>query len=112
VKEFNLNGQFENDKMVLLLGKIDDLDQVFLNGVLVGQSITFDAKTVGQYSQTYKQFRGYYLPDGILNQNGKNVLIIKVFDEVNEGGIYEGPVGLITQVNYIKYWRNKKNISQ
>lgn len=112
VKEFTLKGQFENDKMVLLLGKIDDLDQVYLNGVLVGQSINFDDKSVGQYSQMYKQFRGYYLPGGVLNQNGKNVLIVKVYDEVNQGGIYEGPVGLITQENYIQYWRNKKNISQ
>lgn len=107
VKEFTLNGQFENKKMVLMLGKIDDLDQVYLNGVLIGQSGEFNASTVSVRSETYKQFRGYYIPDGILNGTGKNVLIVKVLDTYNAGGIYEGPVGLITQENYIQYWRSR-----
>lgn len=110
VKEFKLNGQFKDKKMVLMLGKIDDLDQVYLNGVLVGQSINFEDASVGQYSQTYTQFRGYYLPDGVLNQNGKNILIVKVYDEAKEGGIYAGPVGLITQGNYIQFWRLRKKL--
>lgn len=108
VKEFTLNDQFENKKMVLLLGKIDDLDQVFLNGILIGQSGEFKASTVSEHSESYKQFRGYYIPDGILNETEKNILIVKVLDTYNAGGIYEGPVGLITQENYIQYWRSRK----
>ena len=34
----------DNEKMVLLMGKIDDIDQVFINGTLVGSTGKFPAK--------------------------------------------------------------------
>jgi sialate O-acetylesterase len=108
--EFELEGQFTDEKMVLLLGKVDDLDMVFINGKLVGQSGEFESRTVRENSEMYKQKRGYYLPDGVLNDHGSNVLIVKVLDWYGEGGIWDGSVGLITQENYIKYWRNKRKM--
>ena len=41
--------------------------------------------------------------------NEDNLIAIRVYDGWRDGGIYEGPVGLITQKDYIKYWRNKKD---
>jgi len=109
VNEFELEGQFEGERMVLILGRIDDLDMVYLNGVLIGQSGEFKKETVQQRSDTYKQIRGYYIPLDILVDNGKNVLVVKVLDTYNVGGIWDGSVGLITQDNYIRYWRNRRN---
>lgn len=111
-KEFNLNGQFEDDRMVLMLGRIDDLDMVYLNGVLIGQSGEFVKETAYQRLDQYKVIRGYYIPPGILNENGKNVLIVKVLDYTGLGGIWDGSIGLITQDNYISYWRKKRNSMQ
>jgi len=110
-KQFKLDGQFNHERMVLLMGRIDDLDMVYVNGILVGQSGEFLPSTVEQYSDEYKQFRGYYLPENVLNQTGNNIIVVRVLDVYGQGGIWDGPVGLITQDNYIKYWRAKRNTS-
>lgn len=107
--EFDLDDRFEGKRMVFMLGRIDDLDMVYLNGVLIGQSGDFDKKTVEKRRDIYKQIRGYYIPVGVLNNNGKNVLIVKVLDYTGLGGIWDGSIGLITQDNYIDYWRKKRN---
>lgn len=106
--EFELKDEFIGKRMVLVLGRIDDIDQVYLNGILIGQSGKFEKNTVQLMSNLYRQLRGYYLPLESLNSNGKNTLIIKVLDTGYQGGLYEGSVGLITQDNYIKYWNNRR----
>jgi hypothetical protein len=99
-----------NEKMVLLLGKIDDIDQVYINGTLVGSTGNFPTKWSENVStgEEYNAFRGYYIPDGLLKKNQKNVIAVRVLDTGGAGGIYEGPVGFITQTKYIEYWRKNK----
>ena len=109
VNEFNLKGQFIDQRVVLMLGRIDDLDMVYLNGVLIGQSGEFIKETVEMRSDIYKQTRGYYIPPKILNDVGKNVIVVKVYDHTGSGGIYDGSIGLISQDNYIEFWKNKRN---
>jgi sialate O-acetylesterase len=58
--------------------------------------------------QEYNAFRGYYIPDGLLKKNQKNIIAVRVLDTGGVGGIYEGPVGIITQTKYIDYWRKNK----
>lgn len=106
--EFDVNNEFQNRQMVLVLGKIDDIEQVYLNGELVSQFGNFDRKTTYKYSEAYRQLRGVYLPEDVLIHNGRNVLVVKVLDTGGIGGIYEGTVGLITQDNYIEYWNNRR----
>ena len=43
-----------------------------------------------------------------LKKNQKNVIAVRVLDTGGAGGIYEGPVGIITQTKYIEYWRKNK----
>ncbi len=112
VVEFNLEDEFLDQSTVLMLGRIDDLDMVFLNGILIGQSGGFNEETINKRPDMYKQLRGYYIPEGILNHNGKNVLAVKVFDLYGFGGIWEGSVGLISQSTYIKYWKNRRNANR
>ena len=106
--EFNLSNEFDGERMVLVLGKIDDLDQVYLNGKLIGQSGDFNKKTLYNNSESHQQLRGYYLPIEALNNIGKNILIVKVLDAGGLGGLYKGSVGLITQAHYINYWRARR----
>ena len=112
VNEFELDGEFSGERVVLMLGRIDDLDMVYLNGELIGQSGDFENKTVHQRSDMYKEIRGYYIPPGVLNDSGNNVLVVKVLDYTGLGGIWDGSVGLISQNNYIDYWRKKRNSTQ
>ena len=108
-KKFTYQGN-SDDKMVLLMGKIDDIDQVFINGILVGSTGNFPAKKWDDVSTggEWTAFRGYYIPDGFLKKNQTYVIAVRVLDTGGDGGIYEGPVGIISQTKYIEYWRKIK----
>jgi hypothetical protein len=93
-----------------LLGKIDDLDQVFINGQLIGGTgdlVAGESRRV-HTSYEHQEFRGYYIPAGLLRENQVNVIAVRVYDSGGIGGIYQGPVGLITQESYINFWRKRK----
>jgi len=109
-KSFLFQGNSEDDKMVVMLGKIDDIDQLYINGTLVGSTGNFPSKpnAMAYTSQEYNAFRGYYVPVGLLKKGQKNLIAVRVIDTGGPGGIYEGPVGIITQTKYIEYWRKIK----
>ena len=48
----------------------------------------------------------YKIPDGVLNRTGKNMIAVKVYDGQGLGGIYEGPIGIMSAENYRRY-KNK-----
>lgn len=103
-----------DDLWVLLLGKIDDLDEVYINGKLVGGLGEMESEFPHIKGIEREEFRGYYLPRGLLKAKKENEILVKVFDGGGDGGIYQGPIGLISQENYISYWRevskaNKRN---
>jgi sialate O-acetylesterase len=109
-KSFTYQTANNDEKMVLLMGKIDDIDQVFINGTLVGSTGNFPSRNGSDVSvgQEFDAFRGYYIPEGLLKKNQKNVIAVRVLDTGGNGGIYEGPVGIISQTKYIEYWRKIK----
>jgi sialate O-acetylesterase len=102
--EQSLDGQ----KVVLLVGKIDDLDEVYLNGELVGKTGTMRSRGRSDASDEYLELRAYTLPKGGLKFGEDNVLAVRVFDNMFHGGIYDGPIGLISRDDF-KQWeeRNK-----
>ncbi len=111
-KSFTFTGTSDDEHLVLVLGKIDDIDEVYINGTLIGSTGNIQrSRQVGNSGQEYNAFRGYYIPAGLLKKGQKNVIAVRVLDTGGEGGIYEGPVGLLTQKNYIEYWKSirKKN---
>ncbi|MCB1317919.1 MAG: hypothetical protein KDK27_18265, partial [Leptospiraceae bacterium] len=60
--------------VALELGIIGDRDVLYVNGVQVGHTGTWDAAG----PQAYDRERVYVLPENILNRNGLNVILIKV----------------------------------
>ncbi len=110
-KTFTYNSTAADDRTVILMGKIDDVDQVYINGTLVGSTGNFPTKANRDVftSAEYNAFRGYYLPAGFLKKGQKYVIAVRVLDTGGTGGIYEGPVGIISQAKYIDYWRNNKS---
>lgn len=103
-KKFTLPAGYSNKQMVFLAGRIDDNDQLYINGKLVGETGDYNGRTT---SDKCNVFRNYIIPIGIL-KTGENSAVIKVYDAGGEGGILEGTVGLITQENFIKYWKMKR----
>lgn len=97
----------ETKDMVLLMGKIDDIDQVYVNGRLIGSTGDFRARQGSNpdVDDEYDDFRAYYIPDGLLKTKGVNVIAVRVFDERGAGGIYEGPAGIMKENRYYEYIR-------
>tara|TARA_R110001583_G_scaffold75621_1_gene208006 strand:- start:11291 stop:12322 length:1032 start_codon:yes stop_codon:yes gene_type:complete len=106
--ELQIDSDIITDKMILLLGRIDDIDQVFINGVLIGQSGPFKPSTVDERTDCYRQNRAYYIPKELLKSEESLLITVRVYDRSDGGGIYKGPIGLISQPNYIKYWNSRR----
>jgi len=108
-KSFVYQGS-DNEKLVIVMGKIDDIDQVYINGTLVGMTGDFPSQSDDHAfsGSEFDAFRGYYLPVGLLKKGQKYVVAVRVLDTGGVGGIYEGPVGILTQTKYIEYWRSIK----
>jgi len=80
----------QNRVHYLSLGYIDDADQVFFNGQLIGFSGGFPP----EYYTAFQAKREYRIPDELINFGGDNLIAVRVFDKGGEGGIYSGDVGL------------------
>jgi hypothetical protein len=99
---FPLPDNLKKDNLVLLMGKIDDLDEVFINGVMIGSTGDFSS---GHSGQEWQQFRGYFIPDRLLKPEN-NIIAVRVYDGFMGGGIYQGPIGLVRQEKYTKFWQS------
>jgi sialate O-acetylesterase len=109
-KTFYLPKDYNGENMILLMGKIDDMDQTYVNGILVGSTGLWNFKNVPvDFNSNFEwtQDRVYSVPQKLLKFGEVNSISVRVYDGFQDGGIYEGPIGLITQSNYKKY-KNKK----
>ncbi len=91
-KMFNGSYLTRNQPLFLFLGYIDDADEVYVNGNLVGKSGSFPPK----FATAYKAFRKYMIPSSFINYNGNNLISVRVYDKYGEGGIVGGDVGIYT----------------
>lgn len=89
-KKFQINEAYENRSLYLVLGKIDDVDEVYFNGHLIGASGIFPPLV----KTAYDVRRKYHIPEDLINHSGKNVVAVRVYDEYAEGGIVYGPIGI------------------
>jgi sialate O-acetylesterase len=93
----------------LLLGKIDDYDETYINGRRIGRT----GKPVndwgrGNLGDHYLELRAYFIPKDYLNYDNFNQIAVRVFDGFIKGGIYEGPVGIVTRKKYLSWWEEVK----
>ncbi len=108
-KWITIDEELASQKLVLLLGKIDDIDQVYINGQLVGETGEgWNREEVYVKGTEWQELRGYYLPDDIFESGDNNLISMRVYDGMIDGGVHEGPIGLVTQDTYIAYWTKKK----
>jgi len=108
-RQFKVDASAAGKRFVLLVGKIDDLDEVYLNGKLVGHTgIMSDFPYKNATNNEYRSERIYYLNAEDLKSGQLNTIAVRVYDAGGGGGIYEGPVGLIELKRFVGYWREKK----
>lgn len=79
-----------NVDLYLVMGYIDDVDEVYLNGELIG----FSGEFPPAYQTAYKAYRVYPVPRSLLRRNGENVIAVRIYDALISGGILSGPIGL------------------
>ncbi len=106
-KTFRLDRTYTETTLVLVLGKIDDYDEVFLNGVSIGRSGRVDDPVQRGEDRTYSLNRAYNFPASLLKET--NVIAVRVCDTHGLGGIYEGPVGILTQSQFTRYWNARRD---
>lgn len=106
-KKFILPQDFKLEDMVLLLGRIDDMDEVFVNGKRIGGTGNIERKWAR--NEEWRKPRTYFIPDNLLRAGKQNVIAIRVYDQEQNGGIYEGPLVIIPQDEYKDFWRSYQN---
>lgn len=74
-KDFEVDGNAAAKEATLSLGAIDDNEETYLNGTLIGKTNSYNTKRV------------YTIPAGVL-QAGKNTLVVRVTDTGGGGGFY------------------------
>ncbi len=68
---------WKDSTLILDLGKVDDDDECYFNGKLIGTKAG------------WQENRVYNIPKSIINYNEKNIIAVKVTDTTGGGGIYE-----------------------
>ncbi len=92
-----------DDHLILVLGMIDDQDEVYLNGKKIGHT---GPSPLASNNNTYcRDYRFYYVPPSSIRKDSKNLIAIRVYDKQGSGGIIEGAIGITTRKNYLKMKR-------
>jgi hypothetical protein len=112
---FRISPELAEKTLVLLLGKIDDLDETYINGEMIGHTgrIRSDARRNTRNGE-YTALRAYTIPSGVLKSGTDNIIAVRVWDGGQAGGIYQGPVGIVTREQYRKWkksrpWKERMN---
>jgi hypothetical protein len=104
---FRPSPELRDNTVILLLGKVDDIDETYLNGEQIGHTGTMGTRPEHlRTSHDYAQLRAYTVPAKLLRFGEDNVIAVRVFDAWLHGGIYDGPIGLITRDKYMD-WNNR-----
>ncbi len=106
---FKIPAELEGKTLIALLGKIDDLDETYINGEEIGRTGRIRSNPWrSSHDNEYREFREYTIPSGLLKAGKDNVIAVRVFDIGGEGGIYEGPIGIISREHY-KDWKKNRS---
>jgi len=110
---FRPSPSLDGKRLILLMGRIDDIDETYLNGERVGRTGSMAPRHEKiKTSSEYSALRAYTVPDGLLKFGQDNVIAVRVYDGWLHGGIYDGPVGLISRESYMDWkhrHRDRKN---
>jgi alpha-L-fucosidase len=83
--------EWKGHSLEVPLGKIDDTDASYWNGVKIGQTGEFPPKFQGFWDKPRK----YSVPEGAIRFGRDNVIAIRVYNGSGGAGLYDGPLGPI-----------------
>ncbi len=85
----SMKSQAQHGKGIKIeLGKIDDVDQTFFNGRLIGQTGSLPP----DYETRWDTQRVYFVPDSEVKWDKENVIAVRLFSpDIGGVGMYEGP---------------------
>jgi beta-galactosidase len=83
-RELDIPADLLGKDIYINVGKIDDADETYFNGVKVGGLGHFPPDFVSAWDI----FRSYKVPHEIIHYSGKNSIAVRVFDGTMGGGIY------------------------
>lgn len=88
-----LNESDIKEMLLFDMGKIDDADEVYLNGRLIGKTGAFPADA-GGYVSAWDALRQYAVNSGdeAINWDGDNVVAVRVYNGGEPGGMFSGGV--------------------
>lgn len=103
-----ISKKLNQHKLILMLGKINDVDQVYFNGQMIGSTGHFPIpeKKAEVLNKKFIE-RAYFIPPALIKENKSNVVAVRVYDAGRTGGIYEGYIGIVTRQEYLKYQKRK-----
>jgi sialate O-acetylesterase len=108
-RQINVPLSMAGKRFVLMLGKIDDIDEVYINGKRVAETGTMDANANNIYvGDEYSRQRYYYLKEADIVAGKINIIAVRVYDEGGEGGIYGGEVGLVELKPFVSFGRARE----
>jgi len=84
-RELYVPADLQGKDIYINVGKIDDVDETYFNGVKVGGMGSFPPN----YVTAWDVIRYYKIPHTIIRYGGKNVIAVRVFDGIMGGGIYD-----------------------
>jgi sialate O-acetylesterase len=109
---FKITSELLDQDLVLLVGRIDDFDETYLNGQRIGRTGLMPVRPPSSKGSTdYSKLRAYTIPAGTLHSGEENVLAVRVFDDYLHGGIYDGPIGFVTRDHYRHYHKATRKAS-
>jgi beta-galactosidase len=83
-REVTIPKDLQGKDIFINVGKIDDADETYFNGVKVGGLGHFPPN----YTTAWDIIRRYKVPSDIIKYGSKNSIAVRVFDGIQGGGIY------------------------
>ncbi len=113
------NKAYLKDSLKIYLGKINNFDQVYLNGKMIGENAKnvpsgykIDTAFIKAPMQMYDVVRRYTIPvnDSRILWDKENTIAVRVFDQGGQGGIYTG--NEVIEFPSIKEYITLNNVAQ
>ena len=89
---------FKGRPATLNLGRIDDCDEAFVNGVKVGGTGSMPPKFRGAWSEP----RAYAVPAKLVRPGSHNLIAVRVYDDGGGAGIVSGPLSLACDAGEVR----------
>lgn len=84
-RELTIPADLQGKDIVINVGKVDDADETYFNGVKVGGMGSFPPN----YTTAWDIIRHYKVPHEIIHYGGRNIIAVRVFNGIGQGGIYD-----------------------